>query len=287
MAYSYLTEDELTAVRFYMGDPLTAQEGPYRGGPKAYNTINALLHPGTYNERDKAKEGRVVELEDADQLKSYIRLIVLIYKAMVKYRDFERTEDGRAGGTAAGRTLFRIDRVSSLEHFMEGGRRIAGFFSTCKRGFLPQYARSKSGIVLLEAVCECSVPYLDFEDIFKDYYAKPEEAEIMLPFGAVIKSCVNLPLTDEEKEIYTDINGQPAKGKCRLKLSAPVVENGIPAMERDRLYRLVSGDDTVSRIRKSMEIMSLGRSLTEEDENFYCQWKQRLLRYIDSEICAG
>ena len=47
-----MTEKELNAILFYMGDLETVDKQIYRGGNKAYNTINALLHKGIQNEID-------------------------------------------------------------------------------------------------------------------------------------------------------------------------------------------------------------------------------------------
>ena len=62
-----LTTYELDCIRFYMGDPEIVNRGDFRGGPKAYNTINAFLHDGIQNEIDKVSEGKMIEIYDAAQ----------------------------------------------------------------------------------------------------------------------------------------------------------------------------------------------------------------------------
>ena len=71
-----LTRHELNCIRFYMGDEKIVNSGYFKGGPKAYNTINALLHDGIWDEVDKLKEGKVIELYDVEHLKSYLDLII-------------------------------------------------------------------------------------------------------------------------------------------------------------------------------------------------------------------
>ena len=108
---------------------------------------------------------------------------------MEKYRRY-RLENDTASVT------FRLDRLSSLQRFEADHHRVSGFFSTCKRGFLPEYAHKKADIVMLETERDSSVPFLDFEDIFADCYAKPEEAEILLTFGMYIYQMTPLPLSE-------------------------------------------------------------------------------------------
>lgn len=276
MQTGILSEEELLAVRFYMGDPEVAENGPYEGGPEAYNTINALLHPGSANEQDKAREGRVIMLTGVNHLKSYLRLIELVYHAMEKYRRY-RLENDTASVT------FRLDRLSSLQRFEADHHRVSGFFSTCKRGFLPEYAHKKADIVMLETERDSSVPFLDFEDIFADCYAKPEEAEILLPFGMYIDQMTPLPLSEEECTQYHDINGQPPVGKWRLHMTM----DQWPQMDgekRQQLYQLVTDEKTVSRAMACMDRLTAGKVLADDEEVFYETWKVQLQQYIMSML---
>lgn len=281
-----LTENELLAVRFYLGDPETAANGPFRGGPKAYNTINALLHPGSSNEKDKAREGRTIRIEDAAQLESYLTLILDVFRAMERYRRFTLSPAGTQaaeaeasrGGTACG---FRLDRLSSLERFQADGGRIAGFFSTCKRGFLPQYAHQKADIVLLEVTRAADVPFLDFEAILGEAYAKPEEAELLLPFGMVIREAQQLPLSERENAVFADLNGKPPRGKWRLSMGMGALPERTEA-ERAALYATVTGTQTVARIRALMEKLTAREALSAQEEAFYAAWKARLQEYVYS-----
>ena len=75
-----LKNNALDCIRFYMGDPSVLDK--FRGGCKAYNTINVLLHSGIQNELDLLNEGRIVEIYDLDHLKQYMDVIVSIYQSM-------------------------------------------------------------------------------------------------------------------------------------------------------------------------------------------------------------
>lgn len=271
-----ITDREWLAARFYMGDPAAAAEGAFRGGPKAYNTINALLHPGTENEEDKAKEGRVICLEDAAHLKSYLQIMVDVFLTMEKYRRLK-------SGTGQSRTTYRIDRASSLERFLRNEGSVYGFFSTCKYGFLPEYAHAKADIVLLEVERDESVPWLDFEEALGQKYAKPQEAEILLPFGMEICRREQIDISGVEKEQYTDLHGRPPCAKWHLTMTMP--EFPVVSDEELRaLYEAVTGEAAVNRIRRGMEKLSAGKTLTPEENSFYSIWKEQLRRWLYGAI---
>ena len=265
-----ISEREQMAVRFYMGDPAAVQSGICRGGGQAYNTINALLHPGSANEEDKIREGRQIVLEDANHLKEYLDIILNVYSAMCKYRDAHLNDTDRVS--------YRIDRKSSLDRFIADQGIIAGFFSTCRWGFLPQYAHKKAGIVLLEITRSPEVPYLDFSDLFGDLYAKPEEAEVLLPYGAVMSRISPVPLTEEEKQIYTDLHGEPPAGKWEI-----LVEPGIRCREAaasETLFWWVTAPEQVQNAIACLRRISEGGKLSEEMQVFYNAWKRKLQAYI-------
>lgn len=287
MLSGILNEEELMAIRFYMGDPEVAENGPYEGGTEAYNTINALMHPGSANERDKVREGRVIMLTGVDHLKSYLDIILNIYSAMEKYRRYclDEWNGGQRGSTrmseqheAMGIT-YRIDRLASLQRFEEDHHRVAGFFSTCKRGFLPEYSHKKADVVMLEVGRDGSVPFLDFEDIFEEYYAKPEEAEILLPFGMIIDRMESVTVTTQEAELYRDINGQPPAGKWRLHM----IMEPWPEVNEEKLqkfYQAVTEEETVRRVMTCMDLLTAGKDLTDDEEVFYGMWKAQLKQYV-------
>ncbi len=278
MLSGILNEEELMAIRFYMGDPEVAENGPYEGGTEAYNTINALMHPGSANEQDKAKEGRVIMLTGADQLKSYLALILHIYRAMEKYRQ-SSLDAGKEENSGSAAITFRLDRLSSLQRFEADHHRVAGFFSTCKRRFLPEYAHKKADVVMLEVERDSSVPFLDFEDIFEGCYAKPEEAEILLPFGMMIDRMVPLILSEQERRLYRDINGQSPAGKWRIYMTMePWPE--ISEEKLQKFYQAVMEEGTVGRIMNCMNLLTAGKVLTGEEEVFYGTWKKQLQQYI-------
>lgn len=268
---SYISEQELNAIRFYMGDPQIVAEEVFCGGPKAYVTINALLHHGIQNEVSKIREGKKLEIYDVEHLRSYMYLMKDIYTAMEKYCCLEENTH---------LLTYRIDRVSTIES-LQKNRKIEGFFSSCKWGFLREYANTKAEVVLLEIERRKDVPYLDFELLFEEYYAKPQEAEILLPFGAEIEALTELPLSQEEKELYKDMNGAAPAGKYRLLLKKPelIVQSEV---ENDDLWKEVVSESAVRRVQECLEKLQIYENLTGEDMKFYCEWKEKLICIVQS-----
>ena len=268
-----LTPAEDEAIRFYMGDPAIVKDGSYRGGPEAYNTINALLHPGCDNEMDKAAEGRTIELFDRAHLQSYLKLIRLITGAMERYRRACINDPDHL------HPAYRIDRASSLRRYEADGV-IYGFFSACREGFLPQYAKKKEQIVLLKVERDDQLPYLDFARLFGGLYAKPEEAEILMPYGAKILSVEPMPLSEEEGRIYADRSGNPPCGKYRMLLTAPEEYQ----MDQERLCRLeqaVTDEAAVARISALMQKLTHRQTLTAEEIKDYSEWKRQVMEIAE------
>ncbi len=276
---SLITQKEMDYIRFYMGDPEVVKRGDLKGGPKAYNTINALLHSGIQNEIDKVREGRVLEIEDSNHIKSYIELCISIYCAMKKYRK-EKSQSKEY-------ITYRVDRESMMQE-IKGKTWIEGFYSTCKKGFLEEYAHIKENVALIEIHRDESVPYLDFEDLFEGHYAKPEEAEVLIPFGTAIRKMEEVELSDEEKEKYTDMNGNPPCAKYTLFLAGEKCEalirfSEVSEKKEIRLEEIIS-DENVKHVQKCLKMLMEMQELDENDLEFYVAWKGKLQSYIYRKI---
>jgi len=270
MSENNLTTYELDCIRFYMGDPEIVNRGDFCGGPKAYNTINALLHDGIQNEIDKISEGKKIEIYDAKHLKSYMSLIATIYLAMKKYSQINQN---------AHLTTHRVDRFSEIPGLMER-KRIEGFYSTCKWGYLEEYANTKANIVLLEIVREKNVPYLDFECLFAEYYAKPQEAEILLPFDTGVKSIEQVPLTEKEKKIYRDVNGEVPIGKYRIFLEKEKCMTALESVDDRKDSCGIFADEVIGHVQNCLKKLSESRVLDEKEFQFYTEWKKNVKQYI-------
>lgn len=262
-----LTKKELDCIRFYMGDPDVANRGDFLGGVKAYNTINALLHEDIVNEQDKIADGKPIEVLNQNHVKQMIDLIQTIDQAM------EKTTHSNCP-----LITYRVDRMSEIEA-IEKRKRIEGFYSTCKYGFLKEYANTKQNVVLMEIEREPDVPFLDFEELFQKEYAKKEEAELLLPFDCEVKHLRKLTCTDEENDLYRDLHGNVPCGKYRL-----LVGRRCTLQHRENRYSIdeLTAEDTVSRIRHFLQEMTKGHAVDEIEKQFYENWKMKLKHFIEN-----
>ncbi len=263
--HTTISNEMRDAIRFYMGDLSVVTSGKFRGGSKAYNTINALLHQGIRNELDKLREGRVLEIYDRAHLIQYLQVIEAIDRAM----DCTKAD-------AVQTVTWRVDRLSAVRTWATQSE-TEGFYSTCKRGFLPSYAHSKADVALMEIVRAPEVPCLDFELLFGPQYAKPEEAEILLPFGAVVQKIEELPLSDAEQATFTDQNGQPPRGKFRLYIGAPQFTSHAD----DALLADIASEDAIRQVQQCLASLRSTGTLAPDALQFYCQWKANIRSYFD------
>lgn len=258
-----LTTYELDCIRFYMGDPEIVERGDFIGGPKAYNTINALLHNGITNELDKISEGKPIEILNVSHLRQTVSLIKAIDSAMNKLVSLPSTSP---------LITYRADRISEIEAIKET-HKIEGFYSTCKYGFLPEYANTKQNVLLLEIQRDSNVPFLDFELLFQDLYAKPQESEILLPFDTIVKSIKQQPLTEEENKLYHDMHGNKPCAKYRIILEKRKFEstfhNTIP-------FDKLTSQENASRISHCLQTLTRYQTLNPNDLEFYLNWKTQL-----------
>ena len=261
-----LTDFELDCIRFYMGDPEIVARGDYLGGPKAYNTINALLHEGIVNELDKIADGKPIEVLNQKHLKQMIILIQTIDDAMKKVKN-----------SKSPLVTYRVDRISEIESIKER-KRIEGFYSTCKAGFLSEYAKTKQNVVLMEIEREPDVPFLDFEELFQNRYAKKEEAEILLPFDCEVKQLRQLKCSAEEKERYRDLNGNVPCGKYALLIGKRKEDSQT---EKKSLEELVK-EDNAQKINQLLQKLTKGKALNEEEKQFYVNWKKELKNTLEN-----
>ena len=177
---------------------------------------------------------------------------------------------------------YRIDRYSAIKHLKDKNY-IEGFYSTCKNGFLEEYAHTKLGIVLMEIHRNANVPYLDFERLFHSAYAKPQEAEILLPFGAQIVEIEEVELSEEEKIRYTDIDGNVPEGKYRIVISNKE-DITMDDMDPDELYGYITSNETFDHAIECIYKLMKQEALSDEEFSFYTEWKENVQLYINQKI---
>lgn len=187
-----LTDPEKNALRFYIGD--VSGDDPFWGDPKAYILLNALFFPGIAAESDRAAEGKYL---NPDILADIPRLLGFFGDLLPAFR--KCTVDRNM-------TVYRVERLSDYRLCRQYGSTLS-LTSTSTAGFLDYY-RDRRGIVLMRFELERGVPCINAAEVL-DEYAKPDEAEILLPPFLELEFH-EAKLSASERQI-TDCDGTPPK----------------------------------------------------------------------------
>lgn len=247
-----LTEAEIQAIRYYMGD--TKGNDPFWSDPKAYVVLNALFFPGIRTETDRAGEEKRLNpaiLEDEERLRTVLRNLLSACEKCAL------TEERRS---------FRVERFSDYAECRSAGRTVS-FTSTSTDGFLSAYA-DRRGIALMEFTLPPGTPCIPMAEVL-DFYVKADEAEILLPPG-----------------VGLSIQEQPVPAKYRTILDA----DGQPPLvyARAEVVSLLSGKAGVVFIpsygnRAGMRVykaLMAGKQPSPEDVTLYSAWKQAFIQSI-------
>ena len=240
-----LNEREKAALRYYIGD--VSGSDPFHGDPKAYVTLNSLFFSGISAERARSAEGKRLNpaiLADTG------RLTELFAELFSAFR--------RCSAETELRT-FRVERWSDYAYCKAAGATLS-FTSTSAAGFLDSY-RDRLGIALMRFTLPQGTPCIDAARAL-DFYAKPEEAEVLLPPFLAL-DIAETALSDSERRIL-DSAGEPPRCACEVTageiLPCTAAETELPH----------GGAEAGQRV---FAALNAGEQPSPEDEELYVQWK--------------
>lgn len=246
-----MTNDEKNALRFYIGD--VSGSHPFYGDPRAYVTINSLFFPGISTEILRAAEGKPLNPEIAAEMPRLLDFFGNLFSAF-----------GKCSVEAA--EVCRVERFSDYQLMSDAGATIS-LTSTSKAGFLGSY-RDRIGISLIRFSLPENSPAIDVAGEL-DFYAKPEEAEILLP-PFIRLELSELPMTERELSV-TDSQGDPPKVHCKAFFTGEMSDAGGCGCQPI--------EDTSAALSALKKIAS-GEEIREEEIRSYCLWKDSLRNYL-------
>lgn len=251
-----LSEAEENALRFYIGD--VSGNDAFFGDPKAYVVLNSLFFPDIATETARANEGKHLNPALIADIPRLIDFFGGLFSAFAKSVIEEKT------------LTYRVERLSDYQLMRRKSETIS-MTSTSTAGFLNAY-RDRRGIALMKFELE-NAPYCI--DIGKTlpYYAKPDEAEILIaPFMEL--SIAETRLNADEMKI-TDCDGTPPQISCTVKTMGIAHYSGsVPELSAD-------GSKAGQRIYNAL---NSGTQPEKSDIEQYSQWKIDLQKILHSMI---
>ncbi len=246
-----LSEKEINALKYYIGD--VEGNHPFYGDGKAYVVLNSLFFPDIHSEKMRAAEGKYLNpaiIAEVPRLLDFFNSIFSVFgKSLLKQSC----------------TAYRVERMADFEICRSLGRTVS-LTSTSTAGFLDAY-RDRRGIALMKFNLSEGSHIINVAEIL-DFYAKPEEAEILLP-PFVTLDIRDLKLTDEQRCI-TDCDGnQPITS----------VEVNIGDICDDVNNENIHISDCDAGIRV-YDALNCGKIPDIEDISEYSQWKKSLQRKL-------
>lgn len=196
---SVLTDIQEKALRCYIGD--VSGNMPFFTDEKAYVTLNSLFFPEILSESARASEGKRLNTEIISDIPRLTSFFEGLFSAFGKACIRENTQ------------TYRVERTSDFQLCRRLGRTVS-MTSSSLAGFLDYY-RDRRGITLMKFFIPQGSHCINVAETL-GFYAKPEEAEILIPPFMSLEISES-PLSDKEKNI-TDCDGAPPENSVNANV---------------------------------------------------------------------
>lgn len=252
-----LSENEKNALKYYIGDiPCSS---PFYSNPKAYVTLNSLFFPDIKAETARAAEGKFLDptlISDTSALMDFFASLFSVFSKSKSEKNLR---------------TYRVERLADYQMCREV-RSTISLTSTSLAGFLESY-RDRCGIALMKFTLPCGCTCINAAEIL-DRYAKPEEAEILLPPFTEL-SIEEIPVSEHELKI-TDIDNRPPKISCNVtscgirKFTGTAPE--LPKFGAESAEKVYSG-------------LNSGKLPENGELEMYIEWKKALQLQLHKLLC--
>lgn len=243
----YLNNQEKSWLKYYIGD--VSGSDPFWSEPKAYLVLNSLLYDGLETEISRTKEGKFLNpaiLDDVDRLLDF-------YDNM-----FSAFRKCRAYGNIS---TYRVERCSDFLPVRKTNRTVS-FTSTSTGGFLDSY-RDRKGITLIKFFIPENVSCINVAEVL-DFYAKPDEKEVLLPPFMRLE-IAETEISEAELKI-TDSDGKSPVNSYKAVCCPVNIKERAGNISRDGAY---AG-------QRIYNALNNGEFPAESDIETYTQWKKKL-----------
>ncbi|MDE5737384.1 MAG: hypothetical protein K2H93_03370 [Oscillospiraceae bacterium] len=249
------TEQEINAVKYYIGDCAGFKQDDFWSDTKAYNVINSLFYFGIRTELERVNEGKFLNPAIVSDMERLEKLLDNLLSVCKKSKNTELIQ------------TYRVERFSDYQAIKQAGKTIS-FTSTSKNYFLKAY-QDRAGIALMRFVIPVGTPCINMQKFF-DSYAKPEEAEILLPPNLNLQ-IAEIPMTESELTIL-DANHLSPFVSC-----VATVQNMIKS-DIQEMPELPENSEFL--VQKILNLLNQHEKISLLDFKKYSEWKQILINRI-------
>lgn len=244
-----LNNQEKRWLRYYIGD--VSGSDAFWSEPKAYLVLNSLFYDGIETEKSRTAEGKFLNLavlDDVDRLLDFYDNMFSAFGKCHADRDI---------------ITYRVERYSDFLPIWNTEHTVS-FTSTSTSGFLDAY-RDRKGITLMKFVIYESISCINVAEAL-DFYAKPDEAEILLP-PFMYLDISETALTERELSII-DSDGKSPKTACTAVCSSVEIKERTEKLSAE-------GAEAGQRVYNAL---NNGNVPVAEDVAVYTEWKRNFKR---------
>lgn len=233
------------------------------GDKEAYRTLNALLFDGYNNEQERIqKEGHQLNPVFIELLKETLDIYKGVFSTMCRKKE----------PMLSAAKVRRVDRKASLSAYEKGHTES---FVSCSKGPYGTDFSKKNQIILLEIEISENSPYVDYQQVLQEEYAKWDEKEVLFPPFLPL-DIEEIGLNKKEKLSIHDMHGNPPVGKYLLRLGEfPDYRKTITFSQEELLEKLLLRKDAAAIC---LQKMNAGQ--WDEDFQEYVNWKENLHDYL-------
>lgn len=257
----YLNNQEKRWLKYYIGD--VSGSDRFWSEPKAYLVLNSLFYDGIGTEKARTAEGKFLNptvLDDVDRLLDFYDNMFSAFLKCHTDRDI---------------ITYRVERYNDFLPMWDTDHTVS-FTSTSADGFLDRY-RDRKEITLIKFFIPESISCINVAEAL-DFYAKPDEAEILLPPFMYLDLIQTVP-TEKEMKI-TDSDGKSPENAC-------IAVCNCWDEIRERTESL--SPDGAEAGQRVYEALNNGRIPVAEDIKIYTEWKKdfrRIYRRTYKDYCT-
>lgn len=268
-----IRDHEVTALCLYAGGGV-GKAGFFYQCRNAYQTFNLLMMEGFKGEDIRIRQEKqrpygcyILEWQHT------LEVMTDILKAQYKFMEYDQ------GAALGAYKLRRVDRWVNFDMMCRRKETFA-FTSTSRAGFLKELARPKKGLVLLDIVLTCPVPFVDYDRLLGRAYVYSDEQEVLLPpFLEVLNVSENEIM--HENQVCFHIPGTNGPKRYTVKLGA--FSPGNPVTDEMALMKWL--EDNKQAAAAVLDRLCKGYLPGADEKAIYLGWKERFQQLTRS--CFG